>query len=433
MSGRNWIDNVPSDWELVRFSKVYEFHRGLDIRKQDLSDHGLPVISYGQIHAKDNPGVQLLTDHIRYIPPELVKESQLDRSRLREGDIVFADTSEDLEGAGNMVRAADTDFVYAGYHTLIARPSKAFHHGYMAYQMISPSWRQQIQRAVQGVKVYSITQRIFGEVTLLRPPLADQQKIVESLECKTSEIDGLIEKLRREVELLEQYRRELIARTVTRGLDPDVPMRDSGIEWIGAIPAAWSLQSLKTMLRRTNIKNKPERRVLSVERAKGVVDRETEGSPDNHNRLPEDLSGYLAVNSGQFVMNKMKAWRGSYGVSTLDGIVSPAYYVFDLQFVEPKFFNWAIRSAAYVPFFGRDSYGIRTDQWDFKVSALRSIPFFSPSRKEQKAIVSYLERETSVIDSTVTGIYQQIELLEQYRKQVINDAVTGKIRVGKVA
>lgn len=433
MSGRNWIDNVPSAWELVRFSKVYEFHRGLDIRKQDLSDHGLPVISYGQIHAKDNPGVQLLTDHIRYIPPELVKESQLDRSRLREGDIVFADTSEDLEGAGNMVRAADTDFVYAGYHTLIARPSKAFHHGYMAYQMISPSWRQQIQRAVQGVKVYSITQRIFGEVTLLRPPLADQQKIVESLECKTSEIDGLIEKLRREVELLEQYRRELIARTVTRGLDPDVPMRDSGIEWIGAIPAAWSLQSLKTMLRRTNIKNKPERRVLSVERAKGVVDRETEGSPDNHNRLPEDLSGYLAVNSGQFVMNKMKAWRGSYGVSTLDGIVSPAYYVFDLEFVEPKFFNWAIRSAAYVPFFGRDSYGIRTDQWDFKVSALRSIPFFSPSRKEQKAIVSYLERETSVIDSTVTGIYQQIELLEQYRKQVINDAVTGKIRVGKVA
>lgn len=433
MSGRNWIDNVPSDWELVRFSKVYEFHRGLDIRKQDLSDHGLPVISYGQIHAKDNPGVQLLTDHIRYIPPELVKESQLDRSRLREGDIVFADTSEDLEGAGNMVRAADTDFVYAGYHTLIARPSKAFHHGYMAYQMISPSWRQQIQRAVQGVKVYSITQRIFGEVTLLRPPLADQQKIVESLECKTSEIDGLIEKLRREVELLEQYRRELIARTVTRGLDPDVPMRDSGIEWIGAIPAAWSLQSLKTMLRRTNIKNKPERRVLSVERAKGVVDRKTEGSPDNHNRLPEDLSGYLAVNSGQFVMNKMKAWRGSYGVSTLDGIVSPAYYVFDLEFVEPKFFNWAIRSAAYVPFFGRDSYGIRTDQWDFKVSALRSIPFFSPSRKEQKAIVSYLERETSVIDSTVTGINNQIELLGKYRKQVINDAVTGKIRVGKVA
>lgn len=311
----------------------------------------------------------------------------------------------------------------------IATPRENVELAYLYYLLKTFDWQPFITNTA---KPSLVANDILPEKVPL-PQHQGQVAILRYLDAKTAEIDGLIEKLRREVELLEQYRRELIARTVTRGLDPDVPMRDSGIEWIGAIPAAWSLQSLKTMLRRTNIKNKPERRVLSVERAKGVVDRETEGSPDNHNRLPEDLSGYLAVNSGQFVMNKMKAWRGSYGVSTLDGIVSPAYYVFDLEFVEPKFFNWAIRSAAYVPFFGRDSYGIRTDQWDFKVSALRSIPFFSPSRKEQKAIASYLERETSVIDSTVTGIYQQIELLAQYRKQVINDAVTGKIRVGKVA
>lgn len=311
----------------------------------------------------------------------------------------------------------------------IATPRENVELAYLYYLLKTFDWQPFITNTA---KPSLVANDILPEKVPL-PQHQGQVAILRYLDAKTAEIDGLIEKLRREVELLEQYRRELIARTVTRGLDPDVPMRDSGIEWIGAIPAAWSLQSLKTMLWRTNIKNKPERRVLSVERAKGVVDRETEGSPDNHNRLPEDLSGYLAVNSGQFVMNKMKAWRGSYGVSTLDGIVSPAYYVFDLEFVEPKFFNWAIRSAAYVPFFGRDSYGIRTDQWDFKVSALRSIPFFSPSRKEQKAIASYLERETSVIDSTVTGIYQQIELLAQYRKQVINDAVTGKIRVGKVA
>ena len=311
----------------------------------------------------------------------------------------------------------------------IATPRENVELAYLYYLLKTFDWQPFITNTA---KPSLVANDILPEKVPL-PQHQGQVAILRYLDAKTAEIDGLIEKLRREVELLEQYRRELIARTVTRGLDPDVPMRDSGIEWIGAIPAAWSLQSLKTMLRRTNIKNKPERRVLSVERVKGVVDRETEGSPDNHNRLPEDLSGYLAVNSGQFVMNKMKAWRGSYGVSTLDGIVSPAYYVFDLEFVEPKFFNWAIRSAAYVPFFGRDSYGIRTDQWDFKVSALRSIPFFSPSRKEQKAIASYLERETSVIDSTVTGIYQQIELLAQYRKQVINDAVTGKIRVGKVA
>lgn len=433
MEENNWINEWPSNWELVRFKSAYRFSRGLDIKKQDLGDHGMPVISYGQIHAKDNPGVQVLPAHVRLIPDEFVKPGQVERAHLSEGDIVFADTSEDIEGSGNMVRVSASDDLFAGYHTLIARPTEEFRHEYMAYQMISPSWRRQIQRAVQGVKVYSITQGIFNEITLLKPPIIEQQAIVDFLSVRTAEIDGLVEKLQREVQLLERYRRELIAHTVTRGLNPDVPMKDTGIDWIGKIPSHWSENSLKSIIRRVSVKNKPERRVLSVERENGVVDRETEGSPDNHNRLPDDLNGYLAVDRGQFVMNKMKAWRGSYGVSKQDGIVSPAYYVFELNHPNPDFFNWVIRSDAYVPFFGRDSYGIRTDQWDFKISALRTIPFFTPSINEQHEIVAYLERETGILDSTISNINKQIELLGKYRKQVINDAVTGKVRVGEVA
>lgn len=280
-----------------------------------------------------------------------------------------------------------------------------------------------------GATVESIETKWFLGFPALIPPADEQDRIVRHLDAKTAEIDGLIGKLARQAELLERYRRELIARTVTRGLNPDVPMKDSGIEWIGKVPATWSERPLKSMLRRVSIKNKPERRVLSVERANGVVDRATEGSPDNHNRLPDDLSGYLAVDSGQFVMNKMKAWQGSYGVSKLDGIVSPAYYVFDLRYPNLDFFNWAIRSDAYIPLFGRDSYGIRTDQWDFKISALRLIPFFIPPVEEQAAIVDFLKRETKVLDSAVAGITKQIELLGRYRKQVINDLVTGKVRV----
>ena len=284
-----------------------------------------------------------------------------------------------------------------------------------------------------GATVESIETKWFLDYPLVVPPLLDQQLIVDFLDEKTAEVDGLVEKLQREVQLLERYRRELIAHTVTRGLNPDVPMKDSGIDWIGKIPSHWSENSLKSIIRRVSVKNKPKRRVLSVERVNGVVDRETEGSPDNHNRLPDDLSGYLAVDRGQFVMNKMKAWRGSYGVSKQDGIVSPAYYVFELNHPNPDFFNWVIRSDAYVPFFGRDSYGIRTDQWDFKISALRTIPFFTPSMNEQHEIVAYLERETGILDSTISNINKQIELLGKYRKQVINDAVTGKVRVGEMA
>lgn len=247
MSGNNWVDAFPNNWNLVRFSKAYSFSRGLDIKKQDLSDHGLPVISYGQIHAKDNPGVYVSRSHIRYIPEEFVKESQITRALLNEGDIVFADTSEDVEGAGNMVRATGENTLHAGYHTLIARPSSGFDHEYMAYQMISPLWRQQIQRSVQGVKVYSITQRIFNEVTILQPSYEEQREIAEFLTSMTAEIDRLVDKMAREVQLLERYRRELIAHTVTHGLDPNVPMKDSGVEWIGDGPAAWTPVSAKAI------------------------------------------------------------------------------------------------------------------------------------------------------------------------------------------
>ncbi|MDU1353114.1 MAG: hypothetical protein E6943_10445 [Actinomyces sp.] len=111
-------------------------------------------------------------------------------------------------------------------------------------------------------------------------------------------------------------------------------------------------------------------------------------------------------------MNKMKAWQGSYGVSLYDGIVSPAYYTFDLaSSVDSEFFNWAIRSKAYIPFFGRDSYGIRTDQWDFKVQALRNIPLFVPPVEEQRQIVDYLVQRLKGIDGLITDLDRQVELL----------------------
>ena len=271
-------------------------------------------------------------------------------------------------------------------------------------------------------------------IPLFVPPVEEQRQIVDYLVRRLKGIDGLITDLDRQVELLERYKRELIAHTVTKGLDTNAPMKDSGIDWIGKIPNSWHSRSLKSLLTRKSRKGEPSWRVLSVERERGVVDRELEGSPDNNNRLPDDLSGYLVVRNGQFVMNKMKAWQGSYGVSLYDGIVSPAYYTFDLaSSVDSEFFNWAIRSKAYIPFFGRDSYGIRTDQWDFKVQALRNIPLFVPPVEEQRQIVDYLVRRLKGIDGLITDLDRQVELLRRYRKQVINDVVTGKVRVSEEA
>ena len=399
-----WIQQVPDDWETVKLVRVTEIRTG-DMDTIDSTDDG---------------------PYPFYVRSPIVRKA--DRYTFDTDAVLM---SGDGAGAGRIFHRVSGPFgchqrVYCiNFSEQITRD--------FGFYYLSTFFPMQVDAGTAKSTVDSIRKPMLNGMPIAFPSVSKQRIITEFIDRKTAEIDKLVDKMTREVELLERYLRELIARTVTRGLDPDAPMKDSGVDWIGEIPSAWSQDSLKSMLRRVSTKNKPERRVLSVERVNGVVDRETEGSPDNHNRLPDDLSGYLAVDCGQFAMNKMKAWRGSYGVSRLDGIVSPAYYVFELNHPNPDFFNWAIRSDAYVPFFGRDSYGIRTDQWDFKMSALRSIPFFSPPIDEQAEIVAYLEQETKVIDSSIEGINRQIELLGKYRKQVINDAVTGKVRVGEVA
>ena len=122
-------------------------------------------------------------------------------------------------------------------------------------------------------------------------------------------------------------------------------------------------------------------------REKGVIIRDIESKEENHNYIPDDLSGYKYVSVGQFVINKMKAWQGSYAVSKYNGIVSPAYYVCELNFPHKEFFNIAIRSKFYVPFFIQYSKGIRVGQWDLSPIGLKSILFLNLHTKNSKLLL----------------------------------------------
>ena len=199
--------------------------------------------------------------------------------------------------------------------------------------------------------------------------------------------------------------------------------KDSGVKWLGEIPSHWEIHKLSHFLQPFSVKGHPERQLLSVVRDKGVVIRGEKGEDGNNNVIPEDLSGYKVVNTGNFVINKMKSWQGSYGVSLFDGIVSPAYFVYKLNFPNKVFFNAAIRSKAYIPFFMMFSKGIRVDQWDLTPESLKQIPFFVPSPEEQEAIVEYLDKATSKIDESIKQQQEMIDLLNERKQIIINQAV----------
>ena len=165
-------------------------------------------------------------------------------------------------------------------------------------------------------------------------------------------------------------------------------------------------------------------KLLSVTREEGVIVRNVESKEENHNYIPDDLSNYKFVQKGQFVINKMKSWQGSYGVSAYDGIVSPAYFVYDLKYSNKKYFNRAIRSKVFSPFFSKYSKGIRVDQWDLMPEALKIIPFLEPPVEEQDAIVRYLDAATSKIDKAIAMQQKMIDLLNERKQIIIQNAVT---------
>ena len=261
------------------------------------------------------------------------------------------------------------------------------------------------------------------------PPREEQDQIVRFLDWKVSSINKLINIKKKEIKAIDALKRSTVSHAITRGLTADAPTKYSGVKWLGDIPAHWNVTKLRQILHPVSEKNHPEFPLLSVVREQGVILRDVEDKEANHNFIPDDLSGYKVVRKGQFAMNKMKAWQGSYGVSDYTGIVSPAYFIFDIAFENLEYFHYAIRSKVYVNFFAQASDGIRVGQWDLQMDKMKEIPFIVPPADEQIAIVKYIKQALPQYDAAIEKLTEEVAVLEEYKNKVIADAVTGKIDV----
>ena len=289
--------------------------------------------------------------------------------------------------------------------------------------------RQELLNTAHFTTLPILNNQFLSGLFIPLPPLSEQQSIVSYLDSKCEKIDKMIEGKEKQIALLQELKQRTIADAVTRGLNPDAKMKATNISWLEEIPEHWRLDTLRKFLRIVSVKDQPDKPLLSVTREQGVIVRNIDSKEENHNYIPNDLSGYKYVEIGDFCINKMKSWQGSYGVSKYEGIVSPAYYICKLKGVDKEFFNTAIRSKCYVCFFAQYSKGIRVDQWDLSPIGLKSIPFFLPPITEQRAIVSYINERTEKIDTLTSKLQQEIESIKEYKQRLISDVVTGQIKV----
>lgn len=403
-----WIgDVIPAHWKVMRGKSIFNL----------ITERSQSEVKIGLENIESFTG--------RYVDTETLFDSE--GVQVRVGDIVYGKLRPYL--CKVWLASFDCNAVGDFY---VFRCKDEENTKYILQLFLSHEFTGITNASTYGARMPRVSSSFILSLNFPLPPLAEQRAIVSYLDGKVGQIDTYIAKQTQQIELLKELKQAVIANAVTKGIANDnnhhTKLKQSGISWIGEIPEHWEVKKLRHLINITSIKNHPNEVLLSVVREQGVIVRDLDAD-DNHNYIPEDLSGYKLIKEGQFVINKMKAWQGSYAVSPYRGIVSPAYYTCDLRLAYKDFFNLAIRSSAYIPFFTQYSKGIRVGQWDLSPIGLKEIPFFLPPLSEQRAIVSHIEAQTANIDKLIDAYQQQVERIKEYKQRLISDAVTGKMNV----
>lgn len=431
-SGIKWIGEVPEEWGITKSKYFLDTNKGLTITKENLIEDGIPVINYGQIHSKYGRSVSTVRDELPQVSTNYLKFKQ---SLLNKGDFVFADTSEDIEGSGNFsTRIDDNGELFAGYHTIKAKLKNALEHDfrYFMHYFDSMAFRKQVQNKVSGIKVYSVTQSILQETCLLLPSFIEQQRIADFLDKKVAQMDKVKSLLEEQIKTLEDYRQSLIYETVTKGLDKTVPLKDSGVDWIGQIPEGWGVKPIKYLV--TYDDEVLTQSVINSNKLINYVDIGSVNLVDGISKYQE-LSTLDApsrarrvAQKGDTIISTVRTYLKAIAFVEDDYIVSTGFCVLRPRKINNRYFNYAIMSNSFTELVSKYAWGVSYPA--ISASQLVNIPVSYPkSANEQILIADFLDKKTEQINQMIAIKKEQIENINKQRQTLIYDYVTGKRRI----
>ena len=420
-SGVEWLDDVPAHWEVRPNRAIF-----VEVNERNHSEEQMlsVTITNGVIRQQ-----ALLEDSSKK------DASRLDKSAyklVQFGDIAY-NKMRAWQGAVGMSKYRG--IVSPAY--VVQRPCDGAVSRYFHYLMRTPAFTIEAERWSYGITsdMWSLRPEHFKMIYSCVPPLAEQNAIARYLDHVDGRIGRCIDARERLVGLLEEKRRAVIHRAVTRGLDPNVRLKPSGVEWLGDVPAHWGVRPNRAIFVEVNERNHSEEQMLSVTITNGVIRQQAlleDSSKKDASRL--DKSAYKLVQFGDIAYNKMRAWQGAVGMSKYRGIVSPAYVVQrPCDGAVSRYFHYLMRTPAFMIEAERWSYGITSDMWSLRPEHFKMIYSCVPPLAEQAAIAAHLDKATAAIDAAVACARRQVELLREYRARLIADVVTGKLDVREAA
>ena len=424
MSLLAWTDQLPDNWEVkpLRFAAYYIVS---NVDKVPDNDE-IPVRLCNYTDVYNNEFITLALDFMQ----ATASEAEISKFGVAVDDVIITKDSESWDDIGvpALVRETAGDLV-CGYHLALLRPLKQKMDGAFLFRCIQAKpVRVQLELAANGVTRFGIPKSEIGTMRLPVPPLAQQRAIANYLDRETARLDALVAAKEWVLGLLAEKRRALTTRAVTRGLDPNVSLRDSGVPWLGEIPAHWETERARWLFReRDQRSDTGDEELLTVSHLSGVTPR----SEKNVNMFEaKTTEGYKVCRAGDLVINTLWAWMGAMGVSPVDGIVSPAYNVYEPgSRLEPSYVDALVR----LPIFDQEVIRYSKGVWS---SRLRLYPegFFEvllpvPPFSEQREIVAHIAKETSKLNGLRTATERTTGLLKERRAALIAAAVTGQIDV----
>ena len=401
---------IPADWEIKKLKAI------LTLRNEKNSGDGELLSVYldrGVISYSDSNGMQV------HKPSQDLSNYQ----NVYVGDFVL----NNQQAWRGSVGVSKYDGIISPAY-FVYRLTECCYPEYMNYLFRDSSMVQQYETSSRGVG--TIQRNIFAPWLLncwtVLPSLDEQRRIATYLDTKCAEIDALTADIQTQIDTLEQYKRSVITEAVTKGLNPDAEMKDSGIQWIGMMPAHWDCIRGKYILKYIQKPVRDDDGVITCFRD-GEVTLRSNRREDGFTMADKEI-GYQGIDVGDLVVHGMDGFAGAIGISDSRGKASPVLNVLDTK-QNKRYIMYFLRSMAYSDVFLALATGIRVRSCDLRWNKLSELFYPIPPLEEQEAIVDYIDSILRRTDEVIAAKKEQLSTLEAYKKSLIYEYVTGKKEV----
>ena len=404
-SGFEWIGIIPAEWGLSKIGQVYR------LRNTKVSDSDYPPLSV------TNKGI------VPQLNTAAKTNAHDDRKLVKKGDFAINSRSDRRGSCG----ISDYDGSVSLINTILA-PLNEMNPGYYDWLFHTVQFGDEFYKFGHGIvdDLWTTGWQEMKKITIPTPPLPEQQRIADFLDTKCAEIDALTADIQTQIDTLEQYKRSVITETVSKGLNPDAEMKDSGIQWIGDMPAHWGVIRGKYILRYMQKPVRENDGVITCFRD-GEVTLRSNRREDGFTMSDKEI-GYQGIDVDDLVIHGMDGFAGAIGISDSRGKASPVLNVLDTDQCK-RYIMYYLRSMAYSDVFLALATGIRVRSCDLRWNKLAELSYPVPPLDEQNAIVKHIDSVLSKADAVIADKKAQLATLDEYKKSLIFEYVTGKKEV----